>query len=71
MQLQSAISPAELFRSQLECARLISNQSDLPLLHVTLHLDHLLGELGREIKSLYQQQTTLRELDFPIVEEED
>ncbi len=71
MRLQSAISPAELFRSQLECARLVANQSDLPLLHVMLRLDHLLGELGREIESLYRQWTTLRELDFPIVEEED
>ncbi len=71
LRLQSAISPAELFRSQLECARLVANQSDLPLLHITLRLDHLLGELGRETESLYWQRTTLRELDFPIVEEED
>ncbi len=46
-------------------------QSDLPLLHIMLRLDHLLGELGHEIKGLYWQQTMLRELDFPIVKEED
>ncbi len=71
MRLQSMISLAELFHSQLECARLVANQSDLPLLHITLHLDHLLGELSRELESLYRQRTMLRELDFPIVEEED
>ncbi len=71
MRLQSVISPAKLFCSQLECARLVANQSDLPLLHVTLRLDHLLGELSREIECLYQQWTMLRELDLPIVEEED
>ncbi len=71
MRLQSAISPAKLFRSQLECARLVVNQSDLPLLHVMLHPDHLLGELGREIKDLYRQRATLQELDFLVVGEED
>ncbi len=71
MRLQSVIAPAELFRSQLECAHLVANQSDLPLLHVTLRLDHLLGELDREIESLCRQRTALRELDFPIIEEED
>ncbi len=69
LRLQSVISPAELFRSQLECAHLVANQSDLPLLHVMLRLDHLLGELGRELESLYRPRTTLRELDFPVVEE--
>ncbi len=71
MQLQSTILPAELFCSQLECARLVANQSDLLLLHVMLHLDHLLGELDWEIKDLYRQQATVLELDFPIVKEED
>lgn len=71
MRLQSAIAPAELFRSQLERARLVANHSDLPLLHVTLRLDHLLGELDREIEGLCRQRTALRELNFPIVEEED
>ncbi len=47
MDLQSTISLAELFRSQLEHTRLVANQADLPLLHVTLRLNHLLGELGR------------------------
>ncbi len=70
MRLQSAISPAELFCLQLECARLVANQSALPLLYIMLHLDHLLGELGRKIEDLYWQRATLRELDFPIVEEE-
>ncbi len=51
MRLQSAILPAELFRSQLECACLVANQSDLPLLHIMLHLDHLSTELGRESKT--------------------
>ncbi len=41
IQLQSTISPAELFCSQLECTRLVVNQSALPVLHVTLRLDHL------------------------------
>ncbi len=71
MRLQSAIAPAELFHSQLERARLVAKQSDLPLLHVMLHLDHLLGQLDHKIESLCWQRTALRELNFPIVEEED
>ncbi len=71
LQLQSAILPAELFRSRLERARSVANQFDLPLLHATLRLDHLLGELDRELENLYRQRASLRELDFPIIEEED